>query len=132
MDDNELTAENRELGTQLAPKFDSHGLLTAVVVDSETREVLVVAHMNAEALSMTRSSGRVHFWSRSRQKLWMKGETSGNFLDVREMLIDCDQDAVVISAKAAGPTCHTGAKSCFYRKVELEAADDVALVRVST
>ncbi len=127
-----MTSEERELGTHFAPKFDSQGLLTAVVVDAETREVLVVAFMNAEALAATRSSGTVHFWSRSRQKLWMKGETSGNVLEVQEMLVDCDQDALVIHAKPAGPTCHTGARSCFYRRVEMSAEDSDALVKVNT
>ena len=113
-----ITTEERERGSTLAPKFDDAGLLCAVTVDAETREVLVVAFMNAEAFARTLETRRVHFWSRSRQALWMKGETSGNVLEVEEVRIDCDQDALVILARPAGPTCHTGERSCFYRRVE--------------
>lgn len=113
-----LTPEERESGAVFAPKFDAAGLLTAVVVDNVSGEVLVVAHMNAEALEATLSTGKVHFWSRSRGALWMKGETSGNVLTVVQTLVDCDQDALVIRAVPAGPTCHTGARSCFYRQIE--------------
>ena len=127
-----LTREQREQGTHFAPKFDSQSLLTAVVLDSQTSEVLVVAFMNAEALRLTRETGKVHFWSRSREKLWMKGETSGHVLEMQEMLVDCDQDALVIRAVPAGPTCHTGEPSCFYRRVEPGADDEVALVKVKT
>ena len=123
--------EEREQGTHFAPKFDAAGLLTAVVVDAGTGAVLVVAHMNQEALDATLASGRVHFWSRSRGQLWLKGETSGHFLDVAEVLTDCDQDALVIRARPAGPTCHTGSQSCFYRRVESGEGDPV-LVRVKT
>jgi phosphoribosyl-AMP cyclohydrolase len=101
-----------------APKFDSAGLLTAVVVDHADGEVLVVAHMNTDALSATLGTGNVHFWSRSRGKLWMKGETSGHVLKVETIRVDCDQDALLIRATPAGPTCHTGARSCFYRQVD--------------
>jgi phosphoribosyl-AMP cyclohydrolase len=124
-----LTTEERESGGVFAPKFDSSGLVTAVVVDHASGEVLVVAHMNRAALDATLSRGRVHFWSRSRQALWMKGETSGNVLEVEEVLVDCDQDALVIRARAAGPTCHTGARSCFYRRVAVGGATPV-LVKV--
>jgi phosphoribosyl-AMP cyclohydrolase len=115
--DASLTTEEREGGAVFAPKFDAAGLLTAVVVDHASGEVLVVAHMNAEALEATLTTGKVHFWSRSRGKLWMKGETSGHVLQVELMLVDCDQDALVIRAVPAGPTCHTGARSCFYRAI---------------
>ena len=124
-----LTPDERESGVVFAPKFDAAGLLTAVVVDDASGEVLVVAHMNAEALEATLSTGKVHFWSRSRGALWMKGETSGNVLTVVQTLVDCDQDALVIRAVPAGPTCHTGARSCFYRKIELREGMPV-LVRV--
>ncbi len=124
-----LTPEERENGAVFAPKFDVAGLLTAVVVDDASGEVLVVAHMNAEALEATLSTGKVHFWSRSRGALWMKGETSGNVLTVVQTLVDCDQDALVIRAVPAGPTCHTGARSCFYRQIELRDGMPV-LVRV--
>ena len=128
-----LSTEERERGTQFAPKFDSAGLLTAVVVDSQSKDVLVVAYMNAEALDLTRSTGKVHFWSRSRGKLWLKGETSGHFLIVEEILVDCDQDALVIRAQPAGPTCHTGETSCFYRQLSRHADDDAqALTKRTT
>ena len=126
-----LTFAERESGTAFAPRFDDNGLLTAVVVDSESREVLVVAFMNEEALRITREIGKVHFWSRSRSSLWLKGETSGNFLMVDRILVDCDQDALVIEAKPAGPTCHTGAVSCFYRELDRGADDAKALLPIS-
>lgn len=127
-----LSTEQREQGGVFAPKFDANGLLTAVVVHSRTLEVLVVAFMNAEALEMTRASGKVHFWSRSRSKLWLKGETSGHFLLVERILVDCDQDALVIHAEPVGPTCHTGAQSCFYRELDPAADNAAALVKVKT
>lgn len=127
MGQNDLSKGEREKGSRFAPKFDSAGLLTTVVVDAETREVLVVAFMNAEALARTRETGRVHFWSRSRGELWLKGETSGNYLSVHEIFVDCDQDALVIHAIPAGPTCHTGARSCFYRRLDPEADDSHSL-----
>lgn len=131
MDRAELTTEQRERGTQFAPKYDSRGLLTAVVVDASNGEVLVVAFMNSEALSLTRETGKVHFWSRSRSSLWLKGESSGNFLTVEEIRVDCDQDALVIRATPAGPTCHTGAPSCFYRKLDRGGDDRDALSSLS-
>ncbi|WP_199553694.1 phosphoribosyl-AMP cyclohydrolase [Sandaracinobacteroides hominis] len=102
------------------PKFDLQGLVTAVVTHAETGEVLMVAHMNAEAIARTRETGRAHFWSRSRQSLWLKGETSGHFLNVREVLVDCDQDCLWVKALPEGPACHTGADSCFFRRLEPE------------
>ncbi|MEP6197518.1 MAG: phosphoribosyl-AMP cyclohydrolase [Erythrobacter sp.] len=114
-----------ETGSQLLPKFDAAGLLTAVVTDASSKEVLMVAHMNAEALALTQETGIAHFWSRSRKTLWKKGETSGNVLNVREMRVDCDQDALVVIAQPAGPACHTGETSCFYRRIK-----GGALVRV--
>lgn len=102
------------------PKFDSAGLLTAVVVDAACGQVLMVAHMNAEALAATRATGFAHFHSRSRGRLWKKGETSGHVLAVREILVDCDQDALLLRCVAAGPACHTGAASCFFRRLEGE------------
>lgn len=131
MADQTLSTEEREQGARFAPKFDAAGLLTAVVTEAATGAVLVVAHMNREALDATLTSGRVHFWSRSRGKLWLKGETSGHFLDVVEVLVDCDQDALVIRARPAGPTCHTGAPSCFYRRIEAGEGGPV-LVRVKS
>lgn len=102
----------------LTPKYDAHGLITAVVTHAETGTLLMVAHMNAAALAATQAQGNAHFWSRSRQKLWMKGEESGNVLAVQEIRIDCDQDALWLKCLPAGPICHTGQASCFYRRVE--------------
>jgi phosphoribosyl-AMP cyclohydrolase len=104
-----------------APKFDAAGLLTAVVTHAQTGALLMVAHMNAEAVRCTRETGFAHFWSRSRQRLWKKGETSGHVLVVREIRVDCDQDALWLLADPAGPACHTGAPSCFFRR--LSSAD---------
>ncbi|MCU0947439.1 MAG: phosphoribosyl-AMP cyclohydrolase [Porphyrobacter sp.] len=132
MTDTPLSQEQREQGTAFVPKFDAAGLLTAVVVDAASSAVLVVAHMNRAALDATLSSGNVTFWSRSRRRLWMKGETSGHVLKVAEILVDCDQDALVIRAQPAGPTCHTGAPSCFYRRLEQDAAGGAVLVKVNT
>ena len=123
----DLSTQEHEHGTVFAPKFDSNGLVSAVVLDASSHEVLVVAFMNSDAIAATRESGNVTFWSRSRQKLWMKGETSGHVLKVVRILVDCDQDALVIYADPAGPTCHTGARSCFYRELALNADDEVAL-----
>lgn len=100
------------------PKFGADGLLTAVVTDADSREVLMVAHMDAEALRMTRTTGFAHFHSRSRQRLWKKGETSGHVLTVSRILVDCDQDALVLECRPAGPACHTGMSSCFYRELD--------------
>ena len=109
------------------PKFDANGLLTAVITHAETGALLMVAHMNADALAKTRQTGRAHFWSRSRQRLWMKGETSGHVLAVREIRVDCDQDCLHLLALPAGPACHTGAASCFYRTLEGELLLPVAI-----
>lgn len=109
--------QDREKGTRLAPRYDANGLVTAIVTDRAGGGLLMVAHMNAEALERTIATGEAHFWSRSRAQLWRKGETSGNVLRVVEMRIDCDQDALWLIAEAAGPACHTGAYSCFYRQI---------------
>ncbi len=111
-------ADHRDTGLTLDPKFDSNGLLTAIATDRASGELLMVAHMNAEALAATRTSGEAHFWSRSRGRLWKKGETSGHVLRVVEMRIDCDQDALWLICEPAGPACHTGARSCFFRRIE--------------
>ena len=115
----------RDQGLALDPKYDAAGLVTAVVTDANTGELLMVAHMNAEALAATRESGKATFWSRSRSALWVKGETSGHVLTVREMRIDCDQDAIWIIADPAGPACHTGARSCFYRRIGSDGLEPV-------
>ena len=108
----------RESGSSFMPKFDAAGLLSAVVQHAETGEILMFAFMDAEALAKTRETGLAHFHSRSRGRLWMKGETSGHVLRVREVLVDCDQDAIVLKALPEGPACHTGARSCFYRALD--------------
>jgi phosphoribosyl-AMP cyclohydrolase len=109
-----------ETTDRLTPKWDAKGLITGVVVDAVSKDVLMVAHLNAEALALTQSTGLAHFWSRSRGRIWQKGEESGNVLRVVELRVDCDQDALLIIAEPAGPACHTGARTCFYRKVEGE------------
>lgn len=109
--------EPRDRTLILDPAYDAAGLVTAVVTD-RSGALLMVAHMNAEALAATQASGEATFWSRSRQRLWKKGETSGNVLRVVEMRIDCDQDALWVVADPAGPACHTGAESCFYRRID--------------
>jgi phosphoribosyl-AMP cyclohydrolase len=106
-----------ETGLALNPKWDALGLVTAVATDATTGEVLMVAHMNADALAATLATGEAHYWSRSRQELWHKGATSGHIQRVVEMRIDCDQDALWIKVESAGPACHTGARNCFYRRV---------------
>lgn len=108
-----------EEGSVLSPRFDANGLITAVVADSRDNAVLMLAHMNNEALRLTIETGIAHYWSRSRQSLWKKGETSGNVQVVEEIRIDCDQDAVLLKVRVGGSdaTCHTGRRSCFYRKV---------------
>lgn len=103
------------------PTYDERGLVPCIVQDATSGTVLMLAWMNAEALKLTRETHTVHFWSRSRQALWKKGETSGNTLAVVEIRIDCDLDAVLVRARPAGPTCHTGATSCFFHR---DAADD--------
>jgi phosphoribosyl-AMP cyclohydrolase len=112
---------DREQGATFLPKFDDNGLLTAVAVDSATKDVLMVAFMDAEALAKTRETGLAHFHSRSRGRLWMKGETSGHVLQIKEILVDCDQDALVLHVVPQGPACHTGATACFYRKLDGDA-----------
>ena len=123
------STEAIEEGAQLAPKFDADGLVTCVATDAVSGDVLMVAHMNAEALARTIESGEAWYFSRSRRSLWRKGETSGHVQRVTEMRIDCDQDAVWIKVEQAGPgACHTGRRSCFYRAVPLGKAPDGALV----
>lgn len=115
---NENATADRELGGVFMPRFDAHGLLIAIAVDSGSKEILMVAYMDAEALEKTRQTGLAHFHSRSRGKLWLKGETSGHFLRVQSMRVDCDQDALLLEVRPEGPACHTGAPSCFYRRLE--------------
>ena len=98
-------------------KYDANGLVPAVVQDVETNEVLMLAYMNAESLGLTLSTGETHFWSRSRGELWHKGGTSGNVQRVVEVRVDCDADTLLVLVNPAGPACHTGERSCFYRSI---------------
>lgn len=106
---------------KLNPKFNKQGLIPAIVQDADTKDVLMLAWMNAEALRLTLQTGQVTFWSRSRSELWRKGATSGNTLELVELRLDCDEDAILVLAHPAGPTCHTGATSCFFRPLTLES-----------
>jgi phosphoribosyl-AMP cyclohydrolase len=120
-----------EAGDVLSPRFDSDGLIAAVATDAASGEVLMLAWMTAEALRLTIDTGLAHFWSRSRRKIWKKGEESGNVLRIEEMRVDCDQDAVwlKVSVAGAGAACHTGERSCFYRVVPVGRPGAVRLRR---
>ncbi len=113
MNDTNKLIVNEELINQI--KFDEKGLIPAIAQDGETSEILMMAYINEESLKKTFETGNGTFWSRSRQKLWMKGETSGNTLKVRQILIDCDCDTLILKVTPAGPACHTGERTCFYR-----------------
>jgi phosphoribosyl-AMP cyclohydrolase / phosphoribosyl-ATP pyrophosphohydrolase len=112
------------------PSYDDKGLVPCIVQDADHGTVLMLAWMNADALRLTRETGVVHFWSRSRQSLWKKGETSGNTLALVELRIDCDLDAVLVRAKPAGPTCHTGTTSCFFHRDDGPDDDGVPAVTI--
>jgi phosphoribosyl-AMP cyclohydrolase len=116
--------ESVEMGVALAPRFDADGLVVAIAADSVTGEILMVAHMDREALARTIATGQAWFYSRSRRRLWQKGEESGNTLAVTEMRVDCDQDAILlkVAVAGAGVACHRGYRSCFYRLVPLGEA----------
>ena len=132
--------ESVETGIALSPRFDADGLIVAIAIDADLGDVLMVAHMNAEALARTIDTREAWFWSRSRRKLWRKGEESGNTLAVAEMRVDCDQDAILLKVTVAGDgvACHQGYRSCFYRVVpvgkevspRLALAFDTAMPRV--
>lgn len=123
-----LSHAELEEGTVFAPKFDANGLVTAIAQEAGSNRILMVAHMNAEALRLTLETGEVHYYSRSRGKLWKKGESSGEVQKLVEMRTDCDQDALVLLVEQTGrgAACHTGRKSCFYRLVRL--ADGAAVL----
>ena len=133
-----LKSEEREESTTFAPAFDEAGLIGAIVTDAEGGGVLMFAYMNTEALRLTVETGEAHFWSRSRRSLWRKGETSGNRLFVEEIRTDCDQDVLWLAVKLSGDAaCHTGRRSCFYRRVKrsqgaavLEFVEDDAHAKV--
>ena len=123
-----LSHAELEEGAAFAPRFDAAGLVTVVTIEAGSNDVLMLAHMNAEALALTLETGIAHYWSRSRGKLWKKGETSGELQDVVELRTDCDQDAIVlvVNQTGRGAACHTGRKTCFYRRVTV-ADGSVAL-----
>jgi phosphoribosyl-AMP cyclohydrolase len=116
-------SHDREEGLEFQPKFDASGLVTCVATDAATGDVLMVAHMNDEALRKTIASGEAWYFSRSRKALWRKGESSGHTQRVVEMRMDCDQDAVWIRVEQTGAACHTGRRSCFYRKITGDGGD---------
>ena len=111
-----MTAESTTL------KFDEHGLIPAIVQDATTKDVLMVAYMNAESLRLTIETGDAWFWSRSRQELWHKGATSGNYQRVRGLRLDCDGDTIIVDVDPDGPACHTGARTCFFQTLDAEGA----------
>lgn len=131
------TAAEIENGPSFAPKFDADGLMGAIAMDAKSRDVLMFAWMNSEALARTIETREAHFWSRSRNRLWKKGEESGNVLRVLEIRVDCDQDALLLLVEpgGAGVACHTGARSCFYRRLDLDGRSNgtpVGLKRLET
>lgn len=123
------TAQEIEQGTAFTPRFDRDGLIGAIVTDALTGQVLMFAYMNADALAATIDTRMAHFWSRSRGRLWRKGEDSGNTLTVEELRVDCDQDVLWLKVRVAGDgvACHTGARSCFYRALPLGKDQDSRL-----
>jgi phosphoribosyl-AMP cyclohydrolase len=120
------TPSDVETTARFSPRFDEHGLVTCIVVDAGDGAVLMLAHMNKEALDRTADTGEAWFWSRSRKALWRKGETSGNTLQVEELLVDCDQDALLLRVRVGGKgvACHTGRRSCFYRRLPLGVGNE--------
>jgi len=121
-----------EEGTAFTPRFDAAGLIPAIVTDAADGGVLMFAYMNAEALQRTIQTGEAHFWSRSRNSLWRKGETSGNRLVVQELLTDCDQDVIWVKAKLSGEAaCHTGRPGCFYRRITREGGGAILEIIVT-
>lgn len=110
-----MSQSDRETGSALQPRFDEHGLIPAIVQDVQTGDVLMMGWMNSEALAQTLSSRKATFYSRSRKKVWVKGETSGHFQEVVEVRVDCDQDVILLRCRSHGPCCHVGYHTCFYR-----------------
>lgn len=126
-----LSIEQVEVGDDLAPRFDAEGLLPAIIVDAENGQILMLGQMSAEALQLTIATRQAHFWSRSRQRIWRKGEHSGFTQTVERVGVDDDQDAVILSVRVDGPgSCHVGFRSCFYREIDLESADRSQAVRL--
>jgi phosphoribosyl-AMP cyclohydrolase len=121
-----------EEGSDFTPRFDSGGLITAIAQDANTGQILMVAHMNKEALEMTIKTGYAVYFSRSRRKLWKKGEESGHFQKVQQILTDCDQDCLVLKVKIEAGQCHIGYKSCFYRELKQNAPNKLAFIAQKT
>ncbi len=122
-------AASREIeqGLTFTPKFDANGLITAISQDANTGQILMVAYMNKEALDLTISTGNAVFFSRSRQKLWKKGEESGHVQKVKQIFVDCDQDCLILAVKVDQGQCHVGYQSCFYRKLKQNSSDALEL-----
>lgn len=124
-----MAADKRiEEGLDFAPKFDSNGLITAVAQDAQTGQVLMAAYMNKEALDLTLATGNAVYYSRSRRKLWKKGEQSGHVQKVEQVLVDCDQDCLVLKVRVDEGQCHVGYQSCFYRAVKKDSSDKLKLI----
>lgn len=113
-----LSGTEQESGAVLRPKFNADGLIPAIAQDAATGDVLMLAWMNTDAFAATIETGRATYWSRSRQELWRKGDTSGHIQEVEDILIDCDQDTVLLKVRQTGAACHTGRQSCFYRRLD--------------
>jgi phosphoribosyl-AMP cyclohydrolase len=128
-----VTANKKtEEGLEFTPKFDSNGLITAISQNTETNQVLMVAYMNAEALKLTIETGNAVFFSRSRQKLWKKGEQSGHVQKVKQILVDCDQDCLILKVTVDQGQCHVGYDSCFYRKLKSGQDKNLELIAKKT
>jgi len=123
-----LESKQIEEGLQFVPKFNADGLITAIAQDAETGQVLMVAYMNREALDRTIATGRATYFSRSRQKLWKKGEESGHVQTVRQILVDCDQDCLILKVAVDAGQCHVGYQSCFYRALKPNSEKDLQLI----
>ncbi len=125
-----MSAEKKEIevGKTFKPKFDDKGLITAISQDAETGDILMVAYMNDEALKLTLETGNAVFFSRSRQKLWKKGEQSGHVQKVKQILVDCDQDCLILKVSVDQGQCHVGYQSCFYREVKPGATTELGFV----
>ena len=123
-----MESKQIEEGLQFVPKFNADGLITAIAQDAETGQVLMVAYMNREALDRTIATGRATYFSRSRQKLWKKGEESGHVQTVRQILVDCDQDCLILKVAVDAGQCHVGYQSCFYRALKPNSKKDLQLI----
>ena len=120
--------KNIEEGLDFTPKFDANGLIPAIAQDAETGEILMVAYMNEESLGITLKTGNAVYFSRSRQKLWKKGEQSGHMQKVHDLLVDCDQDCLILKVSVDQGQCHVGYQSCFYRAVKMDTKDNLELI----